>query len=265
MKATYRRDNLPAKKKFLTLTALVLLSVLVLSYGPVRSMISRTVYLVAPGVWELGGITASRWNIFWGEFRLKRSLVYENSLLREELARMQVQVLDRNLLEEHVRELEEKLGRAGSDDRVAARVLSGAGRAPYDTLIVDAGTDQDVLIGDRVVYAGMGVIGTVAEAYPDSAKVVLFSSPGEEVTVVIGEQAIPAVARGRGMGNFEAKIPQGSAVFLGENVLVDGGDLILGTVGAIEEEPSEPFMRVYFRTPFNIATVRSVEVIKNKR
>lgn len=263
MKATYRRDNSPVKGKLLTLGVLVLVSVFVLSYGPVRGAISRAVYSTAPGLWELGGNMGSSWDAFWGEFRLKRSLVHENEILQEEVSRMQAQVLDRNLLEERVHELEEKLGRAGNDDRVTARVLVGPGRTSYDTLIINAGAEQGVQVLDRVVYAGAGVVGTVVEAYPTSSKVSLSSSPGKETMVVIGAQAISVTALGRGMGNFEAKVPHGSLVVVGDTVLIPGEHLMIGVVGAIEEKPAEPFIRVFFRTPFNIAAIRSVEVIKN--
>lgn len=265
MKATYRRDNSPAKKKLLTLGAVVLASAFLLFVSPVRSVVSHTAYTIAPGLWELGGNMGASWDSFWGEFRLKRSLVHENEVLQEEVSRMQAQMLDRNLLEEQVVELEGKLGRTGSDDRVTARVLVGPGRSPYDTLIIDAGTEQGILVGDRVVYAGAGVIGVIAEVYPTSSKVSLYSSPNKETPVVIGGQAIPAIARGRGMGNFEAKVPQGSVVAVGENVLVPGENLILGAVGSLEEKSAEPFVHVFFRMPFNITAVRSVEVIKGKR
>lgn len=265
MKATYRRDNSPAKRKFLTFALLVLASVFVLSYGPVRGFFSQAVYNTAPGLWELGGNMSGSWEAFWGEFRLKRSLVHENEALKEEVSRMQAQVLDRNLLEERVLELEGKLGRAGVDDRVFARVLAGPGRSLYDTLSIDAGTEEGITVGDQVVYAGAGVIGTVVETYATSAKVSFFSSPGEETLVVIGGQAIPATAIGRGMGNFEAKVPQGSLIVSGDNVLIPGSNMILGVVGKTAEKPAEPFMHVFFRTPFNIAAIRSVEVIKSRK
>lgn len=264
MKATYRRDNSPAKKKLLTLVAIVLVSFFVLFSSPARGAISRAVYTTAPWMWDMGIKIGSSWNTFWGEFRLKRSLVNENEVLQEEVARMQAQMLDRNLLQERVVELEGKLGRTGSDDRVTARVLAGPGQTPYDTLSIDAGTEQGIRVADRVVYAGAGVIGAVVEVYSTSAKVSLFSSPGKETAVVIGGQAVPGVARGRGMGNFEAKIPQESLVVQGEQVLIPGEDLILGTIGSIEEKPAEPFMHVFFRTSFNIAAIRSVEVIKSR-
>lgn len=265
MKATYRRDNSPAKRKFITLAIILFTGAGILLLGSVRGGVSQAVYTTAPGLWELGGTVENSWSAFWGEFRTKRTLVHENETLQEEVARMQAQMLDRNLLEERVVELEGKLGRVGSDERVTARVLLGPGQSPYDTLIIDAGTEQGVHVLDRVVYAGAGVIGSVIEAYPTSAKINLFSSPGKETSVVIGGQAIPATARGRGMGNFEAKIPQGSLVVTGENVLIPGEDLIVGTVGSIEEKPAEPFAHIFFRTPFNISAIRSVEVIKSKK
>lgn len=265
MKATYRHDNLSARRKFLMLALTVVLGVLVLSYGPVRGAISRAVYGIAPEVWTWGGTFQNSWHAFWGEFRLKRSLVSENEALQEEVARMQAQVLDRNLLEEKVTALEESLGRTGSDNRIVAHVLAGPGRSPYDTLVIDAGTEQGIALADRVVYAGAGVIGEIIEVYSSSAKVKLFSSPGENTPILIGAQAIPVVAHGRGMGNFEADVPRGSLVIEGDKAMVPGESLILGIVGAIEETPAEPFTRVFLRTSFNIATIRSVEVIKKER
>lgn len=265
MKATYRRDNSLAKKKLLTLAVVVLVSVFVLFFSPVRGAISRTVYITAPWMWDMGNNVGISWNAFWGEFSMKRSLVHENEALKEEVARMQAQMLDRNLLEEQVVELEGKLGRIGSDDRVTARVLAGPGRSAYDTLVIDAGSEQGILVDDSVVYAGAGVIGVIAEVYPTSSKVSLLSSPDKETMVTMGKEAIPTTARGRGMGNFESKIPQGSVVAVGDNVLIPGENMILGIVGSVEGKPSEPFMKILFRMPFNLSAVRSVEVIKSKR
>jgi hypothetical protein len=82
--------------------------------------------------------------------------------------------------------------------------------------------------------------------------------------VLIGPRGIPGVARGRGMGNFETKVPQGSSVSVGDEVRLSGNALILGIVGAVDEKPAEPFVRVLFRTTFNIAEIRSVEVLVKK-
>ncbi len=261
---TLLHDKLQRRRKNLVLAAFVLVSAFVLLYGPVRGAISQTIYAGAPAVWRFSGAVGDTWNSFWGGFQIKRSLVFENNILKEEVSRMQANVLDRNILEEKVIKLEEALGRSREDNRVVADVLAWPGWSLYDTLIIDAGAENGIVVGDRVIYAGAGVIGEIAELYDTASKVKLYSSPGEELEVVIGAQPIPSVARGRGMGNFEAKVPQGSLVIVGDEVLMSSGNLILGMVGSVEDDRVLPFIRVLFRTTFNIAEIRSVEVIVNK-
>jgi len=258
------RDNSLLRGKNLALIIFVAISIFALSYNPVRTALSQVLYIVAPSIWKTRAVALESGDTFLTNFKIKRSLVYENIILREEVARMQVQVLDRNLLSEKVLKLEDALGRAGSDNRVSAEVLSSPRWSPYDILGIDAGSDHGIALGDLVVYANAGVIGVVAEVYPTSAKVKLYSSPGEENIVFIGPKSTPSSAHGRGMGNFEAKLPKGSVVEKGDIVVLPKGNLILGTVGLVEEEPALPFVNVFFRTPFNIADIHEVEVIIKK-
>lgn len=249
-------------RKNIALIALVVISAFALLFAPVRGVLTQALYLVAPRVWSIGDNVSNARTSFLTNFRIKRSLVYENEQLLADIDRMQTQVLDRNLLEEKVLKLEEALGRAGSDNRVMASVLAGPGQSPYDTLVIDAGAEHGIAVGDVVVYAGAGAIGTIAEVSISSAKVKLYSSSGEEHLVLVGTNALPTTARGRGMGNFEARVPQGSVVAVGDTVLLPKDSLILGTVHLVEEKLAAPFIAVLFRTPFNIAEIRSVEVIK---
>ncbi len=262
---TLHHDKLQLRRKNIVLAVLVLVSAFVLLYGPVRGAISQTIHTGAPAVWRFGGAFGDTLNSFLGGFQSKRSLVLENNTLKEEVNRMQANMLDRNILKERVIRLEEAFGRMGEDNRVVADVLAGPGWSPYDTLIIDAGAENGIMVGDRVVYAGAGVIGEIAELYDTASKVKLYSSHGEEYEVFVGQQSIPSVAKGRGMGNFEVKVPHGSLVIVGDEVLMPNGNLILGIVGSVEEDRILPFIRVLFRTTFNIAEVRSVEVIVNKR
>lgn len=260
-----RHDKLKLRRKNLALALLVVVSAFSLLYGPVRVAVSQTIYIVAPVVWKLGSAAGDTWNNFFAGFRIKRSLLYENNLLKEEVSRMQANVLDRNILEEKVVKLKEALGRVSEDNRVVAEVLAGPGWSPYDILVIDAGKENGIMVGDRVVYSGAGVIGEIAELYDTSAKVKLYSSPGEKHAVVVGAQAVRATAEGRGMGNFEARVPQGSVIVVGDKVLISTGNLILGVVGSVNEDKVLPFVRVLFRTTFNIGEVRTVEVIVTKR
>lgn len=259
MKATYRQNNKRSKSAIFTLA--ILASVLILLYGPVRSAISKALYSAVPSAWKVSLNIEDSWNSFWGGFSGLRELSMKNDALRSQVSSMELQILENASLKEEVLRLRKALGRESADVRVYARVLSLASQSPYDIIVVDVGTENGVKVGDRVTYSGAGVIGSISDVYSSSAKVKLFSSHGEENAVIIGVAGIPSFAYGRGMGNFEAKVPQGSNLAVGENVLLPGTNLIIGVIGSIEEKPALPFARVLFRTPFNISDMRSVEIV----
>lgn len=252
-------------RKNLALILLIVISAFALLYAPIRGAITNTLYLVVPRIWGIGDTTQFAWNSFVTNFNEKNNLALENDRLKEEILHMQAQVLDRNLLAEKVDKLEEAFGRIQSDNRVVANVIAGPGLSPYDTLVVDAGVDSGVAIGNKVVYAGSGTIGEIIEASTESSKVKIYSSPGNEILVRIGTKGITAKAVGRGMGTFLAKIPQDSVVVAGDNVLLLKDGLLLGVVMLVENEPALPFMNVLFRVPFNITEIKSVEIIIDKR
>ena len=260
-----RRANTPLQKKAITIITIVALGLFLLIYSPVRSGLTRIAYAVSSPFYKLAGFVTDVGGTFIVNFRNKESLTYDNALLRAENSRLGAQVLDRNLLQERVMKLEEILGRPHNDNRVVADVTIGFRHSVYDTFSIDAGSDHGIQNGDPVVYAGSGIIGEIAEVSAVSSKVKLYSSPGEEYSVLLGAHAIPAVARGKGNGNFESKIPQGSAVSVGDKVIVAKGNLLLGTVGSIDEKPGVPLSTVLFRSSFNPTEIDAVEVIVGPR
>lgn len=266
MKMTHRHGNQNKRRierQWIMLTSLVAISAFSLLFTPVRGALTQVLYKVSPLVWNIGSFGENTWSSFSVNFKEKKSLFVENEMLHADINLMQAQVLDRNLLSEKVIKLEEALGRTQSDNRVVAYVLAGPGLSAYDTLVVDVGEDNGVTAGNMVVYASAGVIGEVVEVSKNSSKVKLYSSSNEEQLVIVGKNQISTKATGKGMGNFEAKVPQGSAISLGDNVTLLKSGLLLGTVSFLEEKPSLPFARVLFRFPFNITEIHSVEVIIN--
>mgnify|MGYP001581860918 CR=1 FL=1 len=263
MKVISLQNNIHAKRKPIIFIGAISLCLAILLYHPTRDIISSITYRGAQSIFVIGNAASDSLANLFGSFRAKNSLVKENSDLREEISRMQAQVLDRNLLEERLQMIEESRGHLEDDNRVISTVISTPWRSPYDTLVIDRGEEVGIRQGDLVVYAGSSALGRIVEVYPSGAKIMLFSSPQEkELAVLIGESRIPAKSRGRGMGNFEAKMPQGSAISVGSDVLlVEDPSIILGVVGLVEEKDSTLLMRVLFRTPFNIAEVRQVEVL----
>lgn len=261
MKATYRRGDIDIRRKRMIIGGIIMLCFALLLIGPVRAVFSRIAYATAPELWEAGNRGQRAFEDFFEAFRSKQALVDENAHLKDELEQLSARVLDRNLLAERVAQFEEIAGRAPVDDRVAGFVLSGPSSLSYDTIAIDVGSDLGVRVGDPVVYTGSLVVGLIAEVYPGSSKVKLVSSPGEEVHVILGHEKIPVVAHGRGLGNFEVTIPTGSSVAVGDEVLLAPGELLLGTIGALETSPTEPVVRVLFHALFNVEDIRSVEVL----
>lgn len=258
-----RHGNQLLNRKSLTLFAIIVISIFSLLYTPLRSRLTQVLYTFAPSVFHLGSTAGGTGESFFTVFRSKQNLVYENVMLRAENSRMAAQVLDRNLLDERVAKLEEMLKRTRNDNRVVADVIVGFGQTVYDTLVIDAGLDHGIQKGDSVVFAGAGVVGEIIEASNATSKVKLYSSPGEEHLVLLGAHSLPATAHGKGNGNFEAKIPQESAVLVGDTAIVSKGNLILGTVYSVEDKPGLPYKTVLFRSSFNPTEIRTVEVIVN--
>lgn len=263
MKQTYLQNNdrRSIRNKLIVGVGILIVGILVILISPFRNSFTQLLHIAGPQMWETGEKVSDAGGSFLGAFASKRTLVEENVLLREENSRLRAEILDRNLLKEKITTLEKILGREYKEERIVANVLAGPPRSSYDTLIVDVGDEHLIASGDRVVYAGSGVVGEVLEVYPHSSKVKLFSFPGEKISVLLGTSTMPITAEGRGMGNFEAHVPRESLVGEGDEV-VTPDDLIVGIIGAVVRDDTLPYVRVLFSTPFNITEMRTVEVLR---
>lgn len=266
MTMQYRRDN---KKKFFkkkTFIALgVVLLLVIFSFTPAGGLVSSGVYTVSTPLMHAGDVTKEAWTTRYSAlFHEKETLVAENSDLKTQLAQVSARLLDRNLLFEENMKLREMLGRDMQNSvKVTARVLAGPSRTPYDTLLIDAGATSGVQVGDKVSSGASAIIGEVAEVYGSSAKIILYSSPGKQVDVFLGEDRVPATATGRGSGNFDIQIPRDIAVSLGGSIVIPGSDIrIAGNIERIDDDPNNPFKTILFKSPVNLYTLEWVDVLK---
>jgi cell shape-determining protein MreC len=144
---------------------------------------------------------------------------------------------------------------------IVAAVIEKPPRGIYDQLILDIGSNDGVTSGSLVYAPGLILIGSTTEVYSDTARVALYSSVGSMYQVSIGPKHIPAVANGRGGGQYEAQIAQASDVHEGDVV----SDAIIGTgpfgvVRAIVSNPSDPFETVLFAPPVSVYNLNWVFV-----
>lgn len=202
-----------------------------------------------------------------GVLRTNASLAHENDLLRAQLASTSIALADRDVLYQENLELKARFGRDGFIRTLLVSVISRPPAVPYDTLMVDAGVLQGVSDKALVYAGGTTVIGEVDAVYDNTARVVLFSAPGQSYQGMLMESiahpAIPVVVEGQGGGTMSAEVPIGSDVAVGDAVLLPGiAGGFLAKVVAVTTKKGESFTTLYMRLPANVQELRFVEIAK---
>jgi len=192
----------------------------------------------------------------------KSALIAENDALKAQIQNDQENELLAVALKDENADLTNLLNRM-TDGRkeILAAILIKPPFSPYDTLLIDIGSADGVSVGDRVLAYGNVYIGSVAEISDHASKVVLYSSSGEQVKVLVGAGKIMEQATGMGGGNFTLSMPVGSDVRVGDPIVVPSiSPNIFGTVEKIESKPSDSFETILFKTPVNVSELAWVLV-----
>lgn len=234
--------------RILLLALLIMLGIAILVVW--RQPLTHVFWLAAEPVLRLG----------------RESAQTEVERLRAEVTSLKVQVADRELLFDENLRLKQRLGRVppGEQSLLAAVLLRPPGM-PYDTLLLDVGTDDGVVAGDLVFAGGSVVLGVITEVYSSTARATLFSAPGTTHEALIFSEggSVPIILEGQGAGSFVGKIPQGTPVEVGQTVIFSNiMPIMAASVSYVEAPPSESFQTVYMHLPLNLFTLRYVEIRK---
>lgn len=125
--------------------------------------------------------------------------------------------------------------------KILAGVVARPPESPYDTLVLSAGTNAGVRIGQEA-FGPHGVpIGVVSGVLSDFSRVTLFSAPNAVVHGWVGHDTIPLTIRGVGAGAMSASLSRSAKVAVGDTVFAPGpGALPIGTVTRIDDDPTAP-------------------------
>jgi cell shape-determining protein MreC len=146
-----------------------------------------------------------------------------------------------------------------------AAVLIRPPVTPYDEIVIDLGTNDGVASGTPVYAPGNIMIGRVTEALGQTSKVLLLSSPGLSYSVLIGSSNISATAEGQGGGQYQAKVPHGSVVAVGDTVIDTAlSSRPFGVVASVVTDPSDPFDDVLITLPVDPYSLRWVFLNMNQ-
>ncbi|MEK7478011.1 MAG: rod shape-determining protein MreC [Patescibacteria group bacterium] len=197
-------------------------------------------------------------------FIQQNHLAEENERLKGENDRLKVLLLNKIDLAKANADLRNlATERVAKYKPIIAKVLAKPNQLPYDILLLDIGTNQarELKVGQLIFLNQNTILGQIAYVSSNLTKAKLYSTSGETIPVVIGDKKVPAVAGGQGNGNFSLSLPRGVVIKVGDLVKTSLiGDYLLGTVSKIYNDPNNPFQKIIFKSPINLAELVWVEI-----
>ena len=242
---SYLLDKKTQRKKFLNIFLICIFFIILFFFRlAIFNGFSYVIHKVFRPVLALGAIVGDKFKSLDSFLVSKNSLYLQNEDLKNKLAENNTRISNYNSLLAENTSLKEILNRknparpplsgAGGEKNnlTLATILSKPNQSLYDVLVIDIGAKDGVKIGDLVFALGDVPIGRVSFIYNDSAKVTLFSNPGEKMQVVLSSRNIFMEIIGRGGGNFEMIMPTDFTPQKGDEVVLPGINVYI--VGVVE-------------------------------
>ncbi len=143
-------------------------------------------------------------------------------------------------LQERINDLTRLLGTSAlSRTGIVAGVIARPPLAPYDTLLIGAGTQHGVSPGMLVSGEGGVPLGSIETTTGAPAQVSLFSTAGRSTEGWVGDQRLPVTLVGEGSGAFMAEVPRDAVISVGDFIYLPGpGARSAGRVERVDLDPS---------------------------
>jgi cell shape-determining protein MreC len=270
---SYLLDKKIKRKKILRIALVVVLLIFLFYFraGVWRGLSSATHFIFHP-VLTLGKNIGNGFSNIGVVFSSKVALTKENEDLKSQILASEADRANYTSVVDENNQMKDTLGRkAGNANLILGSILSKPNRSPYDTLVIDIGTNYGILIGQKVFALGNIPIGKIGAVYSNSAEVTLYSSPGEKTDVVVplghsltGEAGnVYMQLVGRGGGNFEMILPRDFVLTKGAEVVLPGiSSEVVGVVQTILSDPRDSYQKALLVSPVNIFQLKSVEIEK---
>ncbi len=203
---------------------------------------------------------------FAGSFLSSRSsLVEENKRLSTDLDIAQNKLLRFDSVIQENRDILAAYHRTPfAGKAVLANITAKPPQSPYDVLLADIGSNDGIAKGDRVYAVGGIPLGRVDEVTGSTAKIVMFSSFGEQSQVIHERTGSTITLTGNGGGNLESDVAQEMDIEKDDAILLPQFDgAVVANVVDVESTVTGSTKKVLFRIPINIFHIRWVEIMKS--
>ena len=206
------------------------------------------------------------------QFAMRRTILAENTRLREERLRLRARLEKFDALEVENQRLRNLLG---SSEKLAERVLAAELIAvdmdPFSRRIVlDKGARHGVSPG-QVLIGSSGVMGQIIHVGPFTSNALLITDPSHALPVQIHRNGLRAVALGTGPLNLLklSYVPNNADVRIDDQVVTSGlGSRFLsgypvGKVVEILRDQGQPFAEVYVQPSAMLERTREVLLVRS--
>ncbi len=140
--------------------------------------------------------------------------------------------------------------------KILAGVVARPPESPYDTLVLAAGTNAGVTLGQEAFGAGGVPIGMVSSVLADYSRVTLFSAPNTIMYGWVGRENLPLTIRGAGAGAMSASLARSANIAVGDTVFAPGpGALPIGSVTRIDNDPTAPGVVLRITPALNLFSI----------
>ncbi len=233
--------------------------------APTALLILLLLLIIGIAILWRSQLSALLWRVVTPLVAVRNSLDQsETTQLEAELASTSALIADRDMLYEENLALKAELGRQISSRTVLAGVLQGPPGIPYDTLIIDVGTQNGVVAGDVVSAGGTTAIGEVSNAYDSISRVTLYSASGQTYQALLmlsSGTTVPITIEGQGAGSMDGTVPAGTAASVGDTVMFPGiAGGFIGSVSQIVAPSGQSFETMYINLPVDLFSLQYVEV-----
>ena len=215
-------------------------------------------------IWEIKKVTTEFINNKSYLIRTKSSIFMDNENLLKENTDLKYSMIDYQILNDENIKLKELLGRLQPKDNfILANILTKPNISPYDTIIVDIGSDTNIKEGDKVYVNGNIPIGEINKVYSTTSVVELYSNPGRITEGMLSLSNVSVELVGRGGGNFEMIIPNDLTSEKGTMIVLPNiKSEIIAIIEDVVSAPTDPVKKVILRSPVNIQDFKWVEIKK---
>lgn len=191
----------------------------------------------------------------------KQSLVKKVLELQSTIDAQQASLTAFSTLESENTALKNELQREGHSKGILARVIVPPNRSLYDTIVIDVGSDEGVVVGQKAYAFGSIALGTVSEVSEKTSTILLYSASGRETAGTTAGSDIAVTLIGRGGGEYEVRMPR-DIVFQTGGVITEQSLAVhpIATIQKIVTDPRDPFQRLLAKAPVNLQTMKWVIV-----